>query len=103
MRLQHRSGALWIRRSTAILPQVHGGSQERYRRAGTENVPGLVPVPSSEMYARNIWNLISDMIDKEGNFSVNLEDEAIDGCAVIREGTVRHEPTLEALGEKGGE
>jgi len=35
-------GALWIRRGTAILPQVHGGSQERYRRAGTENVPGAV-------------------------------------------------------------
>ncbi len=35
-------GALWIRRSTAILPQVHGGSQERYRRAGTENVAGAV-------------------------------------------------------------
>jgi cysteine desulfurase len=26
----------------AILPQVHGGSQERYRRAGTENVAGAV-------------------------------------------------------------
>lgn len=36
------SGALWIRRSTALLPQVHGGAQERYRRAGTENVAGAV-------------------------------------------------------------
>jgi cysteine desulfurase len=36
------TGALWIRRGTAILPQVHGGSQERYRRAGTENVAGAV-------------------------------------------------------------
>jgi len=35
-------GALWIRRSKAILPQLHGGSQERYRRAGTENVAGAV-------------------------------------------------------------
>ena len=35
-------GALWIRRGTALLPQVHGGSQERYRRAGTENVAGAV-------------------------------------------------------------
>jgi cysteine desulfurase len=35
-------GALWVRRATAILPQVHGGSQERYRRAGTENVAGAV-------------------------------------------------------------
>ena len=36
------TGALWIRRGTAILPQVHGGSQERYRRAGTENVAGAM-------------------------------------------------------------
>lgn len=35
-------GALWIRRSKAILPQLHGGSQERFRRAGTENVAGAV-------------------------------------------------------------
>jgi cysteine desulfurase len=33
-------GALWIRRGIAILPQQHGGSQERYRRAGTEHVAG---------------------------------------------------------------
>jgi cysteine desulfurase len=33
-------GALWIRRGVAILPQQHGGSQERYRRAGTEHVAG---------------------------------------------------------------
>jgi cysteine desulfurase len=35
-------GALWIRRGTAILPQIHGGSQERYRRAGTEDVAAAV-------------------------------------------------------------
>jgi cysteine desulfurase len=35
-------GALWLRRGTTILPQVHGGSQERYRRAGTENVAGAM-------------------------------------------------------------
>jgi cysteine desulfurase len=35
-------GALWLRRGRSILPQVHGGSQERYRRAGTENVAGAV-------------------------------------------------------------
>jgi len=34
------SGALWIRSGTNILPQQHGGSQERHRRAGTENVAG---------------------------------------------------------------
>jgi cysteine desulfurase len=36
------SGALWIRRGTHILAQAHGGTQERHRRAGTENVAGAV-------------------------------------------------------------
>jgi cysteine desulfurase len=35
-------GALYIRHGTILLPQVHGGSQERFRRAGTENVAGAV-------------------------------------------------------------
>jgi cysteine desulfurase len=35
-------GALWIRRGTHLLAQQHGGSQERHRRAGTENVAGAV-------------------------------------------------------------
>ncbi len=35
-------GALFVRRGTHLLPQLHGGSQERQRRAGTENVAGIV-------------------------------------------------------------
>jgi len=33
-------GALFVRQGTAMLPQIQGGSQERQRRAGTENVAG---------------------------------------------------------------
>jgi cysteine desulfurase len=36
------AGLLWLRRGTAILPQTHGGTQERYRRAGTEDVAAAV-------------------------------------------------------------
>ena len=36
------TGALYIRRGTRIENLVHGGGQERGRRAGTENVPGIV-------------------------------------------------------------
>ena len=36
------AGALWVRRGTQLLAQLHGGSQERHRRAGTENVAGAV-------------------------------------------------------------
>jgi cysteine desulfurase len=35
-------GALIIRKGTKIFPLLHGGSQERNRRAGTENVTGIV-------------------------------------------------------------
>jgi cysteine desulfurase len=35
-------GVLWMRHGTHILAQQHGGTQERHRRAGTENVAGAV-------------------------------------------------------------
>ncbi|MCS6859869.1 MAG: cysteine desulfurase NifS [Abditibacteriales bacterium] len=35
-------GALFIRRGTRMFSLLHGGEQERGRRAGTENVPGIV-------------------------------------------------------------
>jgi len=36
------AGLLYVRRGTVLLAQIHGGTQERYRRAGTENVAGAV-------------------------------------------------------------
>jgi cysteine desulfurase len=36
------TGALYIRRGTRVAPLIQGGHQERRRRGGTENVPGIV-------------------------------------------------------------
>lgn len=36
------AGVLYVRRGTPFLPQQSGGGQERQRRAGTENVAGIV-------------------------------------------------------------
>lgn len=35
-------GALYIRQGIKVSPIIHGGSQEREKRAGTENVPAIV-------------------------------------------------------------
>ncbi len=35
-------GLLYLRRGTPLVPQMNGGAQERRRRAGTENIAGIV-------------------------------------------------------------
>lgn len=35
-------GALFIRKGVKITPLIHGGAQEKRRRAGTENIPSIV-------------------------------------------------------------
>jgi len=36
------TGALFVKKGTLIQPLIYGGSHERQRRAGTENLPGIV-------------------------------------------------------------
>ena len=46
-------GALWIRRGVRLAPYATGGRQERNRRAGTENVPGLAGMGVAAEIARD--------------------------------------------------
>ena len=36
------TGVLYIKRGIPYLPLIHGGGQERERRSGTENIPGII-------------------------------------------------------------
>ena len=45
-------GALYIRKGTKLIPFMHGGDQERRRRASTENIPGIVGLGKAVELAR---------------------------------------------------
>src|ERR1700732_1849523 len=45
-------GALYVCKGTQLEPMLHGGSHERSRRAGTENVPGIVGLGKAAELAR---------------------------------------------------
>jgi len=45
-------GALYVRKGTALAAMMYGGRHERSRRAGTENVPGIVGVGKAAELAR---------------------------------------------------
>lgn len=64
-------GALYIRKGVKILSFVHGGAQERARRAGTHNVPGIVGMGKAAMLAAR------DM-DKRSAYESRLRDHLIE-------------------------
>src|SRR5271167_1498101 len=45
-------GVLFVRRNVRLTPMLHGGSHERQRRAGTENVAGIVGIGKAAELAR---------------------------------------------------
>src|SRR5215510_13140797 len=46
-------GALFIKKGTLIQPLLYGGNHERQRRAGTENLPGIVGLGKAAEIARH--------------------------------------------------
>ena len=46
------AGALFVRKGTLLQPMMYGGRHERSRRAGTENLPGIVGLGKAAEIAR---------------------------------------------------
>lgn len=59
---------------------------------GPVNIPSLIPVHATEMYAKNLYNFLSPMI-KDGQLALDWEDEVIKESVLTHEGEVKHEPT----------
>ena len=65
-------GALYIRKGTRLTPMMHGGDQERKRRASTENVPGIVGFGAAV-------ELAGQEISQEAQRLAHLRDRLIKG------------------------
>jgi len=64
---------------------------------GTKNIPGLVPVSSTQMLAKNLYNFIAYFI-KDGQIELDLEDEIIASSIVTKDGKLLHAGAKEAMG-----
>lgn len=50
------TGALYLKKGTQIQPLLYGGRHERSRRAGTENVPGIVGLGKAAKLAKEAFD-----------------------------------------------
>ena len=68
-------GVLYVRKGTRLAPYMLGGHQEASRRAGTENVPGIVGIGKA-------CELAAKSIEKENNKVKSLRDKLEDTILV---------------------
>ena len=74
----------------------YGKVVEKYgvKIVGPANLPGELPTDASALFARNLLNFITPMVDKETKaLTINLEDEVVKGTLVTRDGQIVH-PSL---------
>ena len=69
-------GVLYIRKGIKIDNLIHGGSQERNRRAGTENIPGVVGLGKA-------IELATDNLEEHRNKMIALRDRLREGLLKV--------------------
>ncbi len=75
------TGALYLRRGTLLKPLFYGGNHERQRRAGTENVPGIVAMGKAAEIARE--SLASGGGDKFAALRDRLESAILNSIEAV--------------------
>lgn len=65
---------------------------------GYTDLPSRLAAQSSQLYGNNLWHLLTDMCPgKDGNITIDMEDEVIRGATVIHAGEVTWPPPAPKL------
>jgi len=71
---------------------IHGG----VRILGPVNLAALLPYNASEMYSRNLFNMLKPAI-RAGEFAVDWKDEVFAGAVLTHDGEIKHETTRKSV------
>jgi H+-translocating NAD(P) transhydrogenase subunit alpha len=71
---------------------VHGG----VKILGPLNLPASLPYHASEMYSRNVFNLLKPALVK-GELAIDWSDEVFAGAVLTHDGQIKHEATRKSL------
>ena len=63
---------------------------------GAKDVASSMPVHASQLFAMNVLNLLALTV-KDGEVVVDVEDEVLDGCAIVLDGVIRNENVKAAM------
>jgi len=66
---------------------------------GPRNLPSLMPAPASQLYAKNLENLLGLLVTEEGELKIDFEDDIVDAACIVKGGEIRSE---RAAGRDGG-
>jgi len=82
-------GALYVRKGTNLIPFMHGGEQERRRRAGTEDVPGIMGFGKAAELAKQEMNEEAERLTRLRNKLIEgllerIDHTRLNGHPVIR-------------------
>ena len=85
-------GVLYARKGVPLTNLIEGGAQERGKRAGTENVPGIVSMAAALKEA-------CEHLEENGARIAALRDKLIDGLSAIPHGALNgaREPRLPGI------
>ncbi len=64
---------------------------------GLLNLPSTMPIHASQMYSKNVQNLLALLI-KDGRLAPDFNDDIVQGTCITRDGEIVHEATRKSLG-----